>query len=78
MLNINPENVLAYFNRASVFIELGMYRNALEDYDKAIELYPDFAKAYMNRAYVKNLLGNFTFLLHGNSPTVPRVFRMKK
>ena len=40
-------------------ISTGMYRNALEDYDKAIELYPDFAKAYMNRAYVKNLLGNF-------------------
>lgn len=28
--------------------------------------------------HLKNLLGNFTFLLHGNSPTVPRVFRMKK
>jgi tetratricopeptide (TPR) repeat protein len=36
---------------------MGLYRNALEDYDKAIELYPDFAKAYMNRSYVKNLLG---------------------
>jgi tetratricopeptide (TPR) repeat protein len=30
----------------------------LEDYDKAIELYPDFAKAYMNRSYVHGLLGN--------------------
>jgi tetratricopeptide (TPR) repeat protein len=58
VLNINPENVLAYFNRASVFIELGMYENAIEDYDMAIDLYPDFAKAYMNRSYVKNLLGD--------------------
>jgi tetratricopeptide (TPR) repeat protein len=57
VLNINPQNVLAYFNRASIFIELGQYKNALEDYDKAIELYPDFAKAYMNRSYVKNMLG---------------------
>ena len=27
------------------------------DYDKAIELYPDFAKAYMNRSYVESRLG---------------------
>jgi tetratricopeptide (TPR) repeat protein len=37
---------------------MGMYQDALEDYDRAIELYPDFAKAYMNRAYVKNMLGD--------------------
>ena len=59
VLDINPNNVLAYFNRASIFIEMGQYHNALEDYDKAIELYPDFAKAYMNRSYVKNLLGDY-------------------
>ena len=29
----------------------------MEDYDKAIELYPDFAKAYMNRSYVESRLG---------------------
>ena len=38
---------------------MGLYEDALEDYDRAIELYPDFAKAYMNRAYVKNMLGDF-------------------
>ena len=35
-----------------------MLENAVDDYDMAIELYPDFAKAYMNRSYVKNLLGD--------------------
>ena len=59
VLNINPENVLAYFNRASIFIEMERYQDALEDYDRAIELYPDFAKAYMNRAYVKNMMGDY-------------------
>ena len=57
VLNINPENVLAYFNRASIFIEMERWEDALEDYDRAIELYPDFAKAYMNRSYVKSRLG---------------------
>ena len=27
------------------------------DYDKAIELYPDFAKAYMNRSYANSMMG---------------------
>ena len=31
--------------------------DALADYNKAIELYPDFAKAYMNRAFVELQLG---------------------
>ena len=57
VISINPDNVLAYFNRASYFCELGRWVDALDDYDKAIELYPDFAKAYMNRSYVKNMLG---------------------
>ena len=59
VLNINPGNVLAYFNRASVFVEMGLYQNAVEDYDKAIELYPDFAKAYMNRSVVKHMMGHY-------------------
>ena len=57
VININPGNVLAYFNRAACFIELGRWRSALADYTRAIELYPDFAKAYQNRAYVENHLG---------------------
>jgi tetratricopeptide (TPR) repeat protein len=60
-LEINPNNVLAYFNRAALFIETGRFRDALEDYNRAIELYPDFANAYMNRSYVKYQLGqNFS------------------
>lgn len=57
VININPENVLAYYNRASYFVRMGRWMDALDDYDKAIELYPDFAKAYLNRSYVKNMLG---------------------
>ena len=33
------------------------WMDALADYNKAIELYPDFAKAYLNRSYVENMLG---------------------
>jgi tetratricopeptide (TPR) repeat protein len=36
---------------------MGRWLDALEDYNKSIELYPDFAKAYLNRSYVENMLG---------------------
>ena len=36
---------------------MGRWQDALEDYNKSIELYPDFAKAYLNRSYVENMLG---------------------
>ena len=32
----------------------------MDDYSQAINLYPDFAKAYMNRSYAKSQLGQFT------------------
>ena len=41
-------------------MDLGRYRDAMDDYSQAINLYPDFAKAYMNRSYVKNQLGQYT------------------
>ncbi|MBP5795804.1 MAG: tetratricopeptide repeat protein [Bacteroidales bacterium] len=57
VININPNNVLAYYNRAAFFVQMERWQDALEDYDKAISLYPDFAKAYMNRSYVRGMLG---------------------
>ena len=36
----------------------GIYRGAIKDYDKAIELDPNDAKAYNFRGYAKWLLGN--------------------
>jgi tetratricopeptide (TPR) repeat protein len=50
---INPNNVLIYYNRAAVFLQKNNIRSAIADYSKAIELYPDFANAYLNRSYAK-------------------------
>ena len=36
---------------------LGNYKGAVADYDKAIQLKPDYAKAYGNRGYAKYILG---------------------
>ena len=39
---------------------LGEYQRAIEDYDKAIQLDPDLAPAYNNRAWAYYYLGQYT------------------
>lgn len=49
----NPNDVDAYFGRALDFTLVQDFTEALKDYTKAIELDPDFAMAYFNRAVVR-------------------------
>ena len=48
---------LAYGNRGNAYAKLGQYQRAIEDYDEAICLDPEFARAYTNRARAYSLLG---------------------
>ena len=47
----------AYNNRGAAKRELGDYEGAKSDYDKAINLNPEYAAAYKNRARAKKALG---------------------
>lgn len=58
VINLAPDFVYAYYNRANVSAMLKDYRAAIIDYDKAIELNPDFADAYFNRGLTHIFLGN--------------------
>ena len=40
-------------------IALGNYRQAIEDYSRAIEIKPGYADAYNNRGIAYNSLGNY-------------------
>ena len=51
-----PDVALAYNNRGLAFKELYRYKDAIKDYDCAIELSPGFVNPYSNRANVKNIL----------------------
>jgi len=46
-----------YFNSGNAKHDLNDYKGAIQDYNKAIELKPNYAKAYYGRGIVKILLG---------------------
>ncbi|MGD0280187.1 MAG: tetratricopeptide repeat protein, partial [Smithella sp.] len=48
----------AYNNRGFIYIKLGQYQKAFDDYSKAILLKPDYADAYSNRAFIGLSHGN--------------------
>ena len=58
VIELAPDFVYAYYNRANVAVSMNDYRSALADYDKAIELDPKLADAYFNRGLTHIYLGN--------------------
>jgi len=57
ILKIDPNNALAYVNRAGARTEMGLMYNALDDIEKAIRLNPRLGIAYNNKAYTLERMG---------------------
>src|SRR5690606_4339360 len=58
VINRTPQDPEAYNVRGSAYGRGGKYREALRDFDKAIELNPNFYQAYANRALIHRYLGD--------------------
>jgi tetratricopeptide (TPR) repeat protein len=58
-IKINANDPNAWFSRAVVRDELYTWKSARRDYDKAIELAPDFIDAIVNRAANKDEAGEY-------------------
>jgi len=50
VLEMNPDNILIYFNRGLLKMEIKDYEGAYNDFSQSISIYPDFVKAYLARA----------------------------
>jgi tetratricopeptide (TPR) repeat protein len=58
VIQLNPDFVYAYFNRANIRCLQKDYRTAITDYNEAIQRNPDFAEAYFNRGLTRLYLGD--------------------
>jgi flagellar biogenesis protein FliO len=58
-LKVTDYNCLIYNNRGNTYYIIGNYKQAIEDYDRAIEIKPDYTDAYNNRGAAYNHLGNY-------------------
>ena len=56
-INLDPQFIYAYYNRAEVLSIQKDYRGAISDYTKAINIEPQFAEAYFNRGLAKLAVG---------------------
>ena len=54
----NAQTSIEYNNSGSSKYKLEDYRGAIQDYNKAIELDPEFKDAYNNRGFCKYQLGD--------------------
>ena len=58
VIQLNPKNILAHFNRGLIHIQLKDPRSAKADLERTIELYPDFLDAHEVLSQVYKDLGN--------------------
>ncbi|MEZ4937546.1 MAG: tetratricopeptide repeat protein [Crocinitomicaceae bacterium] len=55
-IQLDERNATYYNDRASHFIRIENFKDALSDLDIAIEIQPDFSKAYYNRGIAKEMM----------------------
>ncbi len=53
LIETNPQDAAAYFNRGNAKSDLKDYQGAISDYTKAIEINPQYAANYNNRGLAK-------------------------
>ncbi len=52
------KKAVEYFNRGNFKFRLKEYSYSIKDFDKAIELSPEFAEAYYKRGEARSSIGN--------------------
>jgi tetratricopeptide (TPR) repeat protein len=58
-LKVTDYNWPIYNFRGFAYSTIGNYRQAIEDYGRAIEIKPDYAEAYINRGVAYSTIGNY-------------------
>ncbi len=59
VLQLDPDNYLAYYNRGVLYQDQGKLGEAIEDYSSAVKLDPEYSEAYYNRGVARDSRGDF-------------------
>ncbi|KAF6033520.1 DNAJC3 [Bugula neritina] len=51
-VDLDPDNYLTYFKRATVFLAIGKSKSALPDLERVLEIKPDFSAARLQKANI--------------------------
>jgi hypothetical protein len=70
VIQLYPDNPIAYNDRGNFYKEQGNMVRALEDYKIAIQLKPDFAKAFYNRALLREKMGDTSGAIADHSDVI--------
>ena len=58
VIEMEPDNMMAIFNRALLRAQTGDYRGAIKDYTTVINQYPNFLAGYYHRAEARKKIGD--------------------
>ncbi|MBB4036093.1 tetratricopeptide (TPR) repeat protein [Dysgonomonas hofstadii] len=59
IIELDPNDGMAYYNRGSIYSNMGMLDKALADLNRTTELLPDYASAYNNRGLVHEKMEHY-------------------
>jgi Flp pilus assembly protein TadD, contains TPR repeats len=59
IIELDDNDGMAYYNRGSIYSNIGLYEKALSDLNKTIELLPNYASAYNNRGLVHEKMEHY-------------------
>lgn len=76
VLKRDPQNFLALYNRLQLYLMTEQYRKALGDYDRILKKYPNFESGYMQRAAIKQRLGDIRGAQRDNERAIA-IFKKK-
>ena len=76
VLQRDSQNFLALYNRLQLYLMTEQYRKALGDYDRILKKYPNFESGYMQRAAIKQKLGDMKGAQRDNERAIA-IFKKK-
>lgn len=70
MIELEPEHIMAHYNRGSMYSDMGMLEKAIADFNRTIELMPSYASTYNNRGLVYEKMGQYEQAIADYSKTI--------